>query len=42
MYLTIEEIIIPFDENLVDRWRMRDPLIVPIESLEKGGRGVEG
>lgn len=42
MHLTIEEIIIPFEKSLLDRWRMRDPLIVPLESLEKGGRGVEG
>jgi hypothetical protein len=41
VHLTIEEIIIPFEKSLMDRWRMRDPLIVPLQSLEKGGRGVE-
>ncbi len=41
MQITVEEITIPFDNHIMERWRMRDPLVVPKERLEWRGPGIE-
>lgn len=38
--ITIEKITIPFNKELLDSWKRRDPEVVPNFMLEKNGPGV--